>query len=342
MKSLLRSLVSKKKRRYKDGSFDLDLSYITEHVIAMGFPAGDKSSGMLGVIEGFYRNHMTHVTQFLDQKHSGKYKIYNLCSERTYDVSLFDGKVASFPFDDHNCPPLRLIQSFVESAKAWLCQSMSHVVVVHCKAGKSRTGLMICCLLIYLNYADTAEEAIAYYNLRRTHDGKGLTLASQQRYLRYYELSLKHPEEAERKEGKFLRSIRLHHTAPHLYPKVFISDHFSDRLLFSSKMLHGNAQSKWRQLDALCAEFLLPLPVKVEGDFKVTMKDKAGEYYMWLNTRYIKGNQVMLEARELDRYKYRHKSGLNWNLLVELNFAADEEEVGRGPAAAAVAVATEN
>merc|ERR1711977_695059 len=129
MKSLLRSLVSKKKRRYKDGSFDLDLSYITEHVIAMGFPAGDKSSGMLGVIEGFYRNHMTHVTQFLDQKHSGKYKIYNLCSERTYDVSLFDGKVASFPFDDHNCPPLRLIQSFVESAKAWLCQSMSHVVV---------------------------------------------------------------------------------------------------------------------------------------------------------------------------------------------------------------------
>ena len=321
-----RGLVSQKKRRFTEDGFDLDLSYITENIIAMGFPAGDKSSGMLGMIEGFYRNHMKHVTGFLDQKHKDSYKIYNLCSERTYDAALFDGKVASFPFDDHNCPPLRLIHSFVESAKAWLRQSMNNVVVIHCKAGKSRTGLMICCLLIYLNYADTAEEAIAYYNLRRTHDGKGLTLASQQRYLRYYELELKHPEEA-REGGKFLRSIRLHHTAPHLFPMVFVSDHFSDRLLFSSKMLgSGKAKSQWKMLDHLCAEFILPLPVKVDGDFKIKMKDKAGEYYMWLNTRYIKQNQVMLEARELDRYKYRNKAGLNWNLLVELNFVDNDKE----------------
>ena len=107
----------------------------------MGFPAGDRSSGVLGLIEGFYRNHMRHVLAFLDQKHGGgRYKIYNLCSERTYDAELFDGKVASFPFDDHNCPPLRLIQAFVESAKSWLRQSAGHVVAVHCKAGKSRTG----------------------------------------------------------------------------------------------------------------------------------------------------------------------------------------------------------
>ena len=70
-------------------------------------------------------------------------------------------------------------------------------------------------------------------------------------------------------------------------------------------------------------------PLQVEEDFKVKFKDKAGEYYLWLNTRYIKGNQVLLEARELDRYKYRHKSGLNWNLLVELNFADPEEETRR-------------
>lgn len=326
MSSFLRSLVSQKKRRFKDGKFDLDLSYITESVIAMGFPAGDRSSGVLGVIEGFYRNHMKHVIAFLDQKHPDKYKIYNLCSERTYDASLFDGKVASFPFDDHNCPPLRLIQAFVESAKSWLRQSMSHVVVIHCKAGKSRTGLMICCLLLYLNYANTAEEAIAYYNLQRTHDGKGLTLASQQRYLRYYELLLKTPSEiGAANRCLLLRSIKLHHTAPHLHPAIFVSDHSAEKLLFSSKMLSGTAQSKWRQVDSVEAEFVLPVPVKVQEDFKILMKDKAGEYYLWLNTRYIVQNQVMLEARELDRYKYRKKSGLNWNLLVELNFASEDD-----------------
>jgi phosphatidylinositol-3,4,5-trisphosphate 3-phosphatase/dual-specificity protein phosphatase PTEN len=327
----LRKLVSQKKRRFTtdDGKTNLDLSYITENIIAMGFPAGDKSSGVfINVVEGFYRNHMKHVISFLEQRHpNGTYKIYNLCSERTYDAALFDGKVASFPFDDHNCPPLRLIEAFVQSAKSWLRQSMNHVVVIHCKAGKSRTGLMICCLLIYLNYADTAEEAIAYYNLRRTHDGKGLTLASQQRYLRYYELSYKQPEEGY-PEGKkkFLRSIRLHHTAPHLFPMVFVTDHFSDRMLFSSKMVYGDTKKQWKIVDALCAEFTLPLPIKVEDDFKIKMKDKAGEYYLWLNTRYIKQNQVMLEARELDRYKYRNKAGLNWNLLVELNFSDELPE----------------
>ncbi|KAK8710888.1 hypothetical protein V6N13_146197 [Hibiscus sabdariffa] len=153
-----RHIVSQNKRRYQEGEFDLDLAYITENIIAMGFPAGDLSSGLLGFFEGFYRNKMEEVIKFFETHHKGRYKVYNLCSERLYDASLFQGKVyshlylptnstlyygdlcfdlwvASFPFNDHNCPPLHLIKSFCQSTYSWLKGDIENVVVVHCKAG---------------------------------------------------------------------------------------------------------------------------------------------------------------------------------------------------------------
>lgn len=59
-------------------------------------------------------------------------------------------QVASFPFDDHNCPPIHLIKLFCLSAYSWLKEDILNVVVVHCKAGMARTGLMICSLLLFL------------------------------------------------------------------------------------------------------------------------------------------------------------------------------------------------
>ncbi|KAL5987769.1 Phosphatidylinositol 3,4,5-trisphosphate 3-phosphatase and protein-tyrosine-phosphatase pten2a [Asimina triloba] len=166
-----RHIVSQNKRRYQvpdfqvalqEGGFDLDMTYITENIIAMGFPAGDMSSGFFGYVEGFYRNHMEEVIKFFETHHKGKYKVYNLCSERLYDASLFEGK-----------------------------EDIENVVVVHCKAGMARTGLMISSLLLFLKFFPTAEESIEYYNQKRCLDGKGLVLPSQivstPRYVKYFE-----------------------------------------------------------------------------------------------------------------------------------------------------------
>ena len=51
--NFLRKMVSGKRRRYQDGQFDLDITYITPRVIAMSFP----SVGM----EAAYRNPIQDV-----------------------------------------------------------------------------------------------------------------------------------------------------------------------------------------------------------------------------------------------------------------------------------------
>ena len=184
--SWVKHLVSKKKRRYQDSEFDLDMAYITARVIAMGFPS-------VGV-ETMYRNDVNDVIAFFEKKHKGNVKIYNLCLEkdRIYEKKLFlRSKVALFPSLDHNPCSVKLILEFCVDICLFLILNLDSVAAVHCKAGKGRTGVMICCYLVFSGLCKNTEEALNYYAVMRTTNMKGVTIPSQQRYIRYFETFLK-------------------------------------------------------------------------------------------------------------------------------------------------------
>jgi len=174
----VREAVSKEKIRLDtDDGYSLDLAYITKNIIAMGFP----SSG----INGLYRNHFKDVKSYLESRHPSKYRLWNLCIERRYDASIYDNRVEEFPFIDHNPPPLEYFFPFCVSVDKWLSKDKENVAVIHCKAGKGRTGVMITVYLMY-KYHVTFEQGLSHYGRMRTKDLKGVTLPSQKRFIQYF------------------------------------------------------------------------------------------------------------------------------------------------------------
>lgn len=180
--SLIRNVVSKNKKRFQQDGFDLDLSYITPQIVAMGYP----SSGF----ESNYRNPAKEVLRLLESKHKNNWKIYNLCEERQYDPSTFFARVESFGFKDHQAPPLVLMSPICKNITRWLTDK-DKVVCLHCKAGKGRTGTIIAAYLLESGKCKTAQEALDFFGVARTKDGKGVTIPSQRRYVHYYERCLK-------------------------------------------------------------------------------------------------------------------------------------------------------
>ena len=347
----LKRLVSKKKRRFENEQFDLDMAYVTKRVIAMGYPATG--------FESVYRNSVDEVTRFFHYYHNDNVKIYNLCIEkdRIYDRNQFNkSNVGLFPAKDHNPCPIKLILEFCVDICLYLIKNPEGVSAVHCKAGKGRTGVMICSYLIFSGLCKTSEDAFAHYAASRTYNKKGVTIPSQKRYIQYFESFLETnfcppyifliPKIVKyhlnmnttnilrnfmndksyfiSPNGFILKYIKVGPLPSQSNFSVKICDFIVQSLKFETiKKSHDQININGKKYYYMKFEF--DDLIKIDSDIKISIKGGGLDFYIWANLWYSTLNLIKSHLDSFHRdliHDHKVKNNNNHELMSKLTSSA--------------------
>lgn len=194
MASLLRQIVAGPRARHPEAG--LDLCYVTDNIVATSGPSGTYP-------QLAYRNPLKDLVKWLDDNHGTEWCIWEFRAEGTgYPDAEVYGRVRHYPWPDHHPPPFALVPRIVGSMRSWLrnedgeggksgdgeakVDRKARTVVVHCKAGKGRSGSMACSYLISQE-GWTPEQAMQRFTERRMRPGfgAGISIPSQLRWITY-------------------------------------------------------------------------------------------------------------------------------------------------------------
>ena len=164
----------------------LDIAKITPRMYAMSYPSDN-------FIESMYHNSQDDIADYLNKNHPKKYLIFNL-SGIPYDREKFNNSVIDYFWPDHKAPPLFDIFNIIYQAYNFLGKDKENVIIIHCLAGKGRTGTICCSLLLYGKILKTSQEANDYFSTKRFKKlNKGVQEPSQVRYIHYFDKMLYNP-----------------------------------------------------------------------------------------------------------------------------------------------------
>ena len=320
--NFIKSLVSKEKIRYCFDGFDLDLSYITPRIIAMGLPCTS--------YEAIYRNDVEDVLKFFNEKHPQHYKVYNLCDEQTYGENIFY-KQASYPFTDREAPPINMIRPFCEDAKKFLDEDPFNVIAVHCLAGKGRTGTFICCLLLYLEEFEFAIDALRYFGIMRVGNGIGVNEPSQIRYVFYFEQILKNNIEHPIIFKKItIKKIRIWNFPAFNKVTYAIENKFdnNNNSFNYDKIENIDNNEGFIDFDVGEEGFVVSGDVKIQFYTLGMFGKKEKIFKMWFNTNFVPIDGVLIVKKDLidNAWKDQKCKKFKHNFKIEVHMIDDDDD----------------
>ena len=184
----------------------IDLTYVTDRFIAMGFPWDGRSSAGSAAARQT-ANPIKAVAAHLRSYHEGHYMVLNV-SEEQYDYGTFDMNVLEFKFPGHPAPPLGMLFKICASLESWIVADAANVAAVHCLTGRGRTSVVLACVLAWLGEFETPLAALRHVADARKDDVERLTIPSQRRYVQYFSNVL--DGVAPRSEPLLLRRAIMH------------------------------------------------------------------------------------------------------------------------------------
>ncbi|RPB21974.1 phosphatases II [Terfezia boudieri ATCC MYA-4762] len=178
--------------RLRHAGSGLDMCYVSETtptIIALSRPSSTLPLSLF----------CNPTSQLLE--HLGKYHptsthvhlVFNLRGETPgyLDSELYPARVHHAPWPDHHPPPMNLLLSTVSEMNAFFAfeqDDRKKIALVHCKAGKGRSGTLISAYFV-AHENKTAMEAMGVFTTKRMRIGfgEGVSIKSQRRYVNYME-----------------------------------------------------------------------------------------------------------------------------------------------------------
>ncbi|KAK9239321.1 protein-tyrosine phosphatase-like protein [Lipomyces kononenkoae] len=206
MAEFLRSAIASPRSRHYDPVADtyLDLAYLDKNIIVCSMPTNEFPKVM-------YRNSLSDLRKLLNLRHGNHWHVWEFRAEGAgYEDSELYKRVSHFPFPDHNPPPFAMIPIVVSSLHKFLSHNPENVAVLHCKAGKGRSGTIFCAYLISQHHW-TAQIALAHFTSKRMRAGfgEGVSILSQRRWIQYVETWSRDPNREYRDIPVVVTEVRI-------------------------------------------------------------------------------------------------------------------------------------
>ncbi|KAI5104692.1 tensin-3 [Silurus meridionalis] len=281
---------------WMEEGYELDLTYITERIIAVSFPQNCS--------EETYLHNLKDVTRMLKSKHADNYLVINL-SEKKHDLTKLNPKTLDTGWPDLHAPPLDKICTICKAMENWLNNDPLHVVVIYCRGGKGRIGVIISSFVHFTDISASADQALDRFAMRKFYDDKvsALMTPSQKRYV-WILNSLLSGSMKMNASPVFLHCIILH-GIPNFdntgVCRPFIKVYQGMQAVYASGVYHIGPGHRHKVCIALEPAQLLKGDIMVKCFHKSSPSQRDLVFRLQFHTGAVQGYSLMFEKEDMEQ-----------------------------------------